>query len=181
MKTTRRFILLWLILQLVLCGLAAGDTRREIHFPDIIGYKTLKCDFHIHTVFSDGLVWPTVRVDEAWEEGLDAIALTDHIEYQPHKKDIPTNHNRPFEIALSHAEKKKELLLIKGAEITRDTPPGHFNAIFLQDIVPLDTNDLRDAVKAAAGQGGFVTWNHPFWKPEAKGWLDIHTDLYQNK
>ena len=28
----------------------------------------------MHTVFSDGTVWPTVRVTEAWEEGLDAMA-----------------------------------------------------------------------------------------------------------
>ncbi|MHC4330495.1 MAG: hypothetical protein ACYSWW_20505 [Planctomycetota bacterium] len=36
----------------------------KINFPDILGYKTLKCDFHMHTVFSDGQVWPTTRVDE---------------------------------------------------------------------------------------------------------------------
>lgn len=53
--------------------------RNEIRIPNILGYITLKCDFHMHTVFSDGKVWPTVRVDEAWREGLDAIALTDHI------------------------------------------------------------------------------------------------------
>jgi len=67
----------------------------KINFPDIMGYKTLKCDFHMHTVFSDGQVWPTTRVTEAVRQGLDAIAITDHIEYQPHKDDIPTNHGRP--------------------------------------------------------------------------------------
>lgn len=30
--------------------------RKEINIPDILGYKTLKCDFHIHTIFSDGVV-----------------------------------------------------------------------------------------------------------------------------
>ena len=49
--------------------------RKEIHIPDIMGYKTLKCDFHMHTIFSDGVVWPEVRVQEAWEEGLDAIRI----------------------------------------------------------------------------------------------------------
>ncbi len=53
--------------------------------PDMSEYKTLKCDFHMHTVFSDGLVWPTIRVDEAIDEGLVAIAITDHLEYLPHK------------------------------------------------------------------------------------------------
>ena len=59
--------------------------RTEINIPGFDGYQTLKCDFHIHTVFSDGSVWPSVRVQEAWQEGLDAIAITDHLEYRPHK------------------------------------------------------------------------------------------------
>jgi hypothetical protein len=134
----------------------------------------------MHTVFSDGLVWPTVRVDEAWREGLDAISITDHIEYQPHKEDVPTNHNRPHEIALSRA-KDRGILLVKGAEITRETPPGHFNALFLDDITPLDTKELLDAMAAADKQGAFILWNHPGWKPEHKGWFDIHTTLYEKK
>ena len=170
----------FILFVLLLTPLAAAQTRREIHFPDILGYKTLKCDLHMHTVFSDGQVWPTVRVDEAWREGLDVISITDHIEYQPHKKDIPTNHNRPYEIARGPA-RDKNILLIRGAEITRETPPGHFNAIFLRDVNPLDTEEFTDAVQAANEQGAFVFWNHPGWIPERKGWFDIHTTLYENK
>jgi hypothetical protein len=134
----------------------------------------------MHTVFSDGLVWPTVRVDEAWREGLDVISITDHIEYQPHRKDVPTKHNRPYEIALPRA-KERGILLIRGAEITRETPPGHFNAIFLDDVTPLDTKDLLDCMAAASKQGAFIFWNHPGWKPDKKGWFDIHTTLYEKK
>ncbi|MBN2269597.1 MAG: hypothetical protein JXN61_03230 [Sedimentisphaerales bacterium] len=159
-------------------GWCAAEAK--INFPDILGYKTLKCDLHMHTVFSDGAVWPTVRVDEAAREGLDVIAISDHIEYQPHKGDIPTNHNRPFEIARDSAG-KKGILLIKAAEITRDTPPGHFNALFLNDIAPLDTKELLDCVEAANKQDAFVFWNHPGWKPDKKGWFEIHTKLYENK
>lgn len=137
---------------LLLAPFATADARLKINIPDVLGYKTLKCDFHMHTVFSDGQVWPTVRVDEAWRHGLDAISITDHIEYQPHKQDIPTNHSRPYEIALRRAQ-EKNILLIKGTEITRDTPPGHFNAIFLEDISLLDTEEFLDAVKAANNQG----------------------------
>ena len=56
---------------LILCFAFWGkaQVRNEIRVPDPEGYRTLKCDFHIHTVFSDGLVWPTVRVDEAYREG----------------------------------------------------------------------------------------------------------------
>ena len=179
MRITRRILLLVLGVQLLIAGLAMGQSRREINFPDILGYKTLKCDLHMHTVFSDGLVWPTMRVDEAWREGLDVISITDHIEYQPHKKDIPTNHNRPYDIVRGRA-REKNILLIRGAEITRNTPPGHFNAIFLQDVNPLDTKELTDAMKAADQQGAFIFWNHPGWKPEHKGWFEVHTKLYDN-
>lgn len=97
---------------------------RKIEFPDIPGYRTLKCDFHIHTVFSDGNVWPTIRVEEALKDGLDAISMTDHIEYQPHKDDIPhPDRNRSFEIAKRFAE-AYDILVIRGSEITRSMPPG---------------------------------------------------------
>lgn len=169
-----------IVVVLLQTSVVLAQTRREIHIPDVMGYKTLKCDFHMHTVFSDGLVWPTVRVDEAWQEGLDAIAITDHIEYQPHKEDVPTNHNRSYEIALPRA-KEKGILLVKAAEITRDTPPGHFNALFIEDAVPLDTKELLDAMAAADKQGAFIWWNHPDWIPDRKGWFDIHTTLYEKK
>ena len=175
-----RWVVLGIAVVLLSTACVLGQVRQEVRIPDIRGYKTLKCDFHQHTVFSDGNVWPTVRVEEAWREGLDAIAITDHIEYQPHKQDVPTNHNRPYEIALPTA-KERGLLLIKGAEITRDTPPGHFNALFLEDVNPLDTKELLDAMAAADNQGAFIWWNHPDWKPEHKGWFDIHTTLYEKK
>ncbi len=182
MKRSTRSKLAVLSIAIVLLSVtdAFAQVRHEVRIPDIPGYVTLKCDFHQHTVFSDGSVWPSVRVDEAWREGMDAIAITDHIEYQPHKQDIPTNHNRPYEIALP-AAKDKGILLIKGAEITRDTPPGHFNALFLDDVNPLDTKDLLDCMAAADKQGAFIWWNHPDWKPEHIGWFDIHTTLYEKK
>ena len=83
---------------------AAARERAEINIPDILGYKTLKCDFHLHTVFSDGNVWPPIRVDEAWLQGLDAISITDHLEYQPHDEDIKADHNRSYELARARAE-----------------------------------------------------------------------------
>ena len=160
---------------------AAADARYELSFPDLPEQQTLACDFHMHTVFSDGAVWPTVRVAEAWRQGLHALAITDHIEYQPKKADVPTQHNRPYEIATGDA-KARGLMLIRGAEITRDTPPGHFNAIFLDDVRPLETPEFVDAIKKANEQNAFVFWNHQGWKGEEKGrWLDVHTELFDQK
>lgn len=164
------------------CHTAQSQVRHEIDIPDLKGYQTLKCDFHIHTVFSDGLVWPTVRVDEAYREGLDAIALTEHIEYRPHQKDIVASHNRSFEIA-EQAAKNKNILLIKGSEITRSMPPGHSNAIFLSDADSLDQENYRDAFLAAKRQNAFIFWNHPGWdaqQPDTTLWWDEHTELLKN-
>ena len=168
------------------CALAWEDPasgqeiRYEIHFPNPPGYQTLACDLHMHTVFSDGLVWPTVRVDEAWRQGLDVISVTDHVEYQPHKDDIKTNHHRPFELVKDTA-RSVNMLLIRGTELTRDTPPGHFNALFLEKIDKLETPEFLDAIKAAHDQGAFVFWNHQAWKGEEKGsWLDVHTTMFDN-
>lgn len=161
--------------------------RKIIRVPDVGGYITLKCDLHMHTVFSDGLVWPIIRVQEAWEEGLDAIAITDHLEYSPHKNDIPVKHNRPYEVARQAAQ-MADILLVKGSEITRDTPPGHFNAIFVSDSSILQTEKEKGnfeldklAIDRAAEQNAFIFWNHPGWKADSvKGsyeWIDFVDQL----
>lgn len=157
--------------------------RTPVRIPDIPGYRTLKCDFHIHTVFSDGSVWPTVRSEEAWREGLDAVAITDHIEYQPHKEDLPTNHNRAYDIARPEGE-ALNVIVIHGSEVTRSMPPGHLNAIFLEDSDALDVEDWRDALDAARRQGAFVFWNHPGWDAQLEEdgkmrWYDEHTELVE--
>lgn len=157
-----------------------NQLRKEISFPDILEYQTFLSDLHQHTVFSDGLVWPTVRVDEAWREGLEVIAITDHLEYQPHKEDIPTNHNRPYELASRFAE-QRNILMIRGSEITKDTPPGHYNAIFLQDSDPIVQDNVLDAARIATEQGAFVFWNHTGWKGAERGrWEEVQDTLHEN-
>ncbi|MBI5807514.1 MAG: PHP domain-containing protein [Ignavibacteriales bacterium] len=136
--------------------------RNKINMPNILGYQTLKCDFHMHTVFSDGDVWPTYRVEEAWRDGLDAIAFTDHLEYQPHKDYVPSNHNASFQIAKSFAD-ELGITLIQGAEITRKMPPGHLNAIFIKDGNALIKDDWKAVVEEVKNQGGLIFWNHPSW------------------
>ena len=92
-----------LLAELLSTAAATAQVRHEIQFPDLPGYRTLKCDLHMHSVFSDGLVWPTVRVDEGWRLGLDAIALSDHLEYQPHKDDLATGYDRWHDLAAGRA------------------------------------------------------------------------------
>lgn len=177
MKTPRLLLITGL---LFIFSINAEAQRKEIQIPDIPGYYTMKCDFHMHTVFSDGLVWPSIRVAEAWMEGLDAISITDHIESRPHKKDITADHNRSHKLAISAAA-STGLILIKGSEITRSVPTGHYNALFIKDSNPLDTPDFMDAIKAAIDQDAFVIWNHPGYQQVNKipVWYDIQSKLYE--
>ncbi|MFA5327568.1 MAG: Sb-PDE family phosphodiesterase [Prolixibacteraceae bacterium] len=170
-----------ILLSILFAGNLNAQSRKEIQIPDIPGYFTLKCDFHIHTVFSDGDVWPTVRVSEAWQQGLDAIAITDHIEYRPHSQDIKSDLNRSYEIAKPLAD-QLGVILIRGTEITRKMPPGHLNAIFVTNANLIERDDWFEACREAKDQGAFVFWNHPGWKsqqPEKTLWWPQHTRLLE--
>ncbi|MCW1953817.1 MAG: Sb-PDE family phosphodiesterase [Flavobacteriia bacterium] len=136
---------------------------KAIAYPDIPGYKSLSTDLHIHSVFSDGNVWPSIRVQEALRENLDAISLTEHLEYQPHAKDLPhPDRNRAYELALQEA-KDHDLLIVPGSEITRAAPVGHNNAVFITDANPMLGKEPQHPFDAAKSQGAFVFWNHPAW------------------
>ena len=54
--------------------------RTEIILPKVKGFNCYKADLHVHTSYSDGAVTPAGRVNEAWYDGLDILAITDHLE-----------------------------------------------------------------------------------------------------
>lgn len=164
--------------------------------PDIPGFLTLKADFHLHTVFSDGHVWPSFRVREAIRDGLDVISLTEHIDYEGFPQEIAYNRERAYEIALE-AAKNSDLLVIRGVEISPRVQPYHHNAIFLQDVdaFPYDymkdthsTFVMKDDIKRselmapfleAHKQGGFVFYNHPSFNWWDQGERILFTDFHQ--
>jgi len=175
----RAIFIFILLIAFSFTGNAQLDSRKEVKIPDIPGYLTLKCDLHMHTIFSDGVVWPTVRVDEAWREGLDVIAISDHMDYQPYKDDIRIKFGRAYEIAKPEAE-MYGLIIIQAAEITYGEPHGHFNCLFLKDVAALDTSDFWNAINDAAKQDAFIMWNHPGWRQEDEIpiWHEQQTRLY---
>ena len=144
----------------------------------------------MHTVFSDGTVWPTVRIDEAYRDGLDAIAITDHLEGRRYlqlfekQSGLPIDgisHNISYELAQAQA-KDRGIILIRGSEITRSMPPGHSNAIFISNADALATKEYMDAYRAAKAQNAFIFWNHPGWvaqQPDTTRWFEEHTQLLQ--
>lgn len=158
-----------LFFTLILLPLKIQSQGLKTFFKSPEGKYFISSDLHIHTVFSDGLVWPTVRVDEALRDSLDLISLTEHIEYQPWRVDIPhKNKNRSFQIASGYI-RKQPLAIVHGTEITKDMPPGHFNAIFIEDANKFFDDkknplEFENAIKEANNQGAFVFWNHPMWE-----------------
>ena len=88
--------------------------RTEIILPQVKGYNIYKGDFHVHTIYSDGEVTPRERVREAWYDGLDIIALTDHLELRSYEKFMLKAHapynpdGKPYEYIRGGAGNKKD-------------------------------------------------------------------------
>lgn len=190
-----------LFLLLISYGLSAQDSSaKKIRIPDLPGFTTLRCDFHMHTVFSDGHVWPTFRVNEAVRDQLDAISLTEHIDYEGQPDDIKRNYNRSYDLAVA-AAKNKNLIIIRGAEISPRVPPYHNNALFLKDanIIPSPYMKdwkkkfvMKDSIKreelmapflAVQKQDAFVFYNHPgyaWWdKKDTNIFTNFHKELFE--
>lgn len=150
---------------------------RKIILPEIPGYKTLKADFHMHTIFSDGWVWPSFRVDEAVRDGLDVISLTEHMDFMKTTDSLVWDRNHSYQIATEYA-KDKNILVIRGVEISPRVQPYHNNVLFLKD-ANLPFNYMKSSRKvfvqkedathdelmapflAAQKQDAFVVYNHP--------------------
>lgn len=162
----------WLLLCLPLIVGAQAEKRNPLPVPNLPGFQTLKCDFHMHTVFSDGVVWPETRVAEAWRDGLDCLAITDHDDYHPHKETVSVDLSKPHAIAAPLAE-KLGLLLVPGIEITKGDL--HVNALFIKDFNATAGKGLLPALSEARSQGAFLFWNHPGWKGRKDWYPEIDT------
>lgn len=185
---------------------ATAKVPDPVVFPDVPGYYTLKMDFHIHTCFSDGTVWPTTRVSEAWYEGLDGISITDHLDTRLQKfsgrfPSDSVNRNTSWQLASQKAA-SREMICIHGGEISLGGKmfPGHFNVHFISDATPISRiedealNSVADPRKAnekallasleeARRQGAFIVWNHPNWAvqaPQKTEWLPIHRRIFKD-
>ena len=178
------------------------DVQKKISLPNIPGFQTLKGDFHMHTVFSDGHVWPSFRVNEALRDGLDVISLTEHIDYEGFPDELKRDYNRSYQIA-TEAAKGKGLLVIRGVEISPRVPPYHNNALFVRDanILPIDYMKsgkkkfvMKDSMTheqliapflEAKKQDAFVFYNHPgysWWdKKDTAIFTSFHKELLEKK
>lgn len=167
--------------------------RTHINLPAIDGFTPYTADLHTHTVFSDGHLSMEARVREAWADGLDVMAVTEHLEYRPHEKnlvkylkgytngaeaknynfvskdrpassaDILVDYNYPVEVARKEAQ-KYDITIIPGIEITRrEGEYSHFNALFTTDNNAVYAPETFESIRNAKKQGALVMHNHPGW------------------
>ena len=169
-------------------------SRKEIVLPKVGKYNIYKSDLHTHTVFSDGNVLPDYRVKEAWLDGLDVIAVTEHLEYRPHEETLSeymaqyiegsgkkVKNNRiggtppdgdGIQVDLNYSYNRAMkwapefgITVIKGIEISRDGKTiGHYNALFTSDNNTIYDADPIKAIRNAKAQGALVMHNHPGWR-----------------
>ena len=176
--------------------------RTEIILPQVKGYNIYKADFHTHTSYSDGVVSPAGRVMEAWLDGLDILAITDHYEglkgvgkalrvaapYNENGKPIPYKSTSQTgkvmadfnaihrEAVIMNKNKGYNLLLIKGCEMARKGKLGHYNALFVKDLNTLYDKDFMQSFRNVKKQGGIIIHNHP--GNVAKYENEFHTKAY---
>lgn len=167
--------------------------RHEVILPEVNGYHIYKADLHVHTIYSDADVTPELRVQEAWFDGLDIMAITDHVEYRRQEgkmiaflsgvvkdgaeatnwdiirkpadeRGIVSDLNVPVRLAQA-AAKKYGITIIPGAEITREPVSiGHYNALFTTDNNLIYDADPIQSMRNAKAQGALIMHNHPGWR-----------------
>lgn len=170
----------------------ARDTERtEIIIPKVNGLNVYKSDLHLHTIYSDGDVTPEMRVIEAWQDGLDIIAITDHMEYRRIEREMfkymkdyiredlrsgkavntnvlktdPDAHGLlvDFNIAPELAIKKARDYGIFVIKGVEITRSnlGDYNALFTTDNNKIYDPNLEQTIRNARAQGAFIIHNHP--------------------
>ena len=175
----------------VMLPVHTGRHRQEIILPQVMGYNIYKADLHTHTIYSDGSVTPSWRLREAWFDGLDIIAITDHIEYRRIERNLikymgeyikeeyrnlakGVNTNLQgvaadergilanLNVAHEEAlESNEQFGLLVIRGVEITRNEGHFNAIFTTDNNKIYHPDIKTSIKNAVDQGAFVFQNHP--------------------
>ena len=62
--------------------------RVDFVLPQVDGLNCYTADLHAHTIYSDGELTPEERVKEAWCDGLDILAIIDHIESRRQERNL---------------------------------------------------------------------------------------------
>ena len=165
-------------------------SRREIILPTVNDYNPYKADLHMHSTLTDGVVNIKGRMEEAWSDGLDILAATEHMsirpvadtEGKPTPESVKLKRSKAATKAVESATKIAEdfgLLVIPGVELTGDAKTqGHFNALFTTDNNVLYDYDAMQAIRNARQQGALIMHNHPGWRHSMLEMTDFEKATY---
>ncbi len=181
--------------QTLLPNLPLDYSRKEIILPTVNGYTPYKADLHIHSTYSDGVMKYTGRgrVYEAWRDGLDVIAVTDHMRVKVYKDKVgvPAPENDKAKRGERPAQAVKDavsmggdygILVIPGVEITGSPKTlGHFNALFTTNNLEIFDYDPMQAIRNARKQGALIMQNHPGWRQSTLEMTQFVKDAYAEK
>lgn len=169
-----------------------SQPRKEIILPDVNGYTPYRVDFHTHTVYSDGQLKVAARMKEAWRDGLDVIALTDHMGVkmpaqsgQTTSAELKTKKGKRPQTSVNQAVKAAPglgLLVIPGVEITGKAQTiGHYNALFTTDNHDIYDLDPIQCIRNARKQGALIMHNHPGWRRKDLEMIEFEKAVYAEK
>ena len=165
-------------------------SRYEIILPSVGGYNPYKADLHIHSALTDGVVNIKGRVEEAWCDGLDVIAATEHMsirpvadtEGKPTPESVRLKKSSAAVKAVTSATKVAEtfgVVVIPGVELTGDAKTqGHFNALFTTDNSVIYDYDAMQSIRNADKQGALIMHNHPGWRHPTLDMTEFEKAVY---
>jgi predicted metal-dependent phosphoesterase TrpH len=151
--------------------------------------KSLLCDFHIHTKWSDGSVELPDAVDIYGQAGFDVIAITDHVYNsdstigswanrldQAVSEETFPRYMDAVRLEAGRAMEKYGMLVIPGVEITKDylskDDSAHVLLLGLREYISADLPWL-DVFREARAQDAVVVACHPHYTDH-----EIHDTLY---
>ena len=169
------------------------QSRQEIILPEVNGYTPYKADLHIHSTLTDGIVSIKGRMEEAWCDGLDVFAATEHLSIRPvaDTEGQPTPESAKKKRSASSVKAVKSttkiaddygILVIPGVELTGDAKTqGHFNALFTTDNEVLYDYDAMQTIRNARQQGALIMHNHPGWRHPTLDMTKFEEAVYAEK
>jgi predicted metal-dependent phosphoesterase TrpH len=144
--------------------------------PELHTRRPLRCDFHIHTIYSDGRNSPAEMLIRGRELGLDAAVITDHNAYAGSIEGIEERERLRLNLITMPGEEVSgpnwHILSINAHTSVYDLRIGDFG---------LDSDEKRDhwkattaweydalhwAVMATQSHGGRAYLAHPYWAVE---------------
>ena len=176
-------------------GTKGANVRKEIILPTVNGYNLYTADLHVHSTYSDGTMKMSTRIDEAWRDGLDIMAATDHMSIRPVKDKTGTGQATPDNVKAKRGAKTAKsvndavkagnnfgILVIPGVELTGNAKTqGHFNALFTTDNKAIYDYEGIQAIRNAREQGALIMHNHPGWRHSTLERTKFEEEVYAEK